>query len=344
MATMKALVKKLPQKGIWMEAVPVPQIGNNDLLVKIKKTAICGTDLHIYKWDEWSQHTIKTPQVIGHEFVGEVVNKGQDVAGFKIGDRISGEGHIVCGVCRSCRAGRRHLCTRAIGIGVNRDGCFAEYLSLPASNAWHVDSAVPDEIAAYFDPFGNATHATLSFDMVGEDVLITGAGPIGVMSVAIARHVGARNVVITDVNDFRLSLAQKMGATRAINVTRTSVQECMRELHMIGFDIGLEMSGNDTAFESMLESMHHGGRIALLGILPARTKIDWDQIIFKGLVIKGIYGREIWETWYKMHTMLQSGLDISGVFTHRFPFDEFQKGFEVMESGQCGKVILELDT
>ncbi|HDQ44323.1 MAG TPA: L-threonine 3-dehydrogenase [bacterium] len=340
---MRALVKKLPRKGIWMEEVAAPRIGNNDLLIKIRKTAICGTDLHIYKWDEWSRHTIRTPRILGHEFVGEVAEKGPDVTGFAVGDRVSGEGHIVCGMCRSCRAGRRHLCTNAVGIGVNRDGCFAEYLSLPASNAWHVDPAVPDEIAAYFDPFGNATHATLSFNLVGEDVLITGAGPIGIMAVAIARHVGARNVVITDVNDYRLGLAARMGATRAINVNRSSIRECMEDLNMIGFDIGLEMSGNGGAFESMLEAMHHGGRIALLGILPGNTRIDWDQIIFKGLEIKGIYGREIWETWYKMHTMLQSGLDISGVLTHRLPFEDYQDGFEIMTSGQCGKVILELD-
>ncbi len=340
---MKALIKQKPEKGISLEDVDIPTIGNNDLLVKIRKTAICGTDLHIYNWDAWAQHTIKPPMTIGHEFVGEVVDKGSDVKGFKIGERVSGEGHIVCGVCRSCRAGRRHLCINAVGIGVNRNGCFAEYLSLPASNAWHVDPEVPDEIAAYFDPFGNATHAALSFDMVGEDVLITGAGPIGIISVAIAKHVGARHVVVTDVNDYRLELALKMGATRAINVKQTSIHDVIEELDMlVGFDVGLEMSGNGTAFEHMLENMHHGGRIALLGILPETTKIDWDQIIFKGLVIKGIYGREIWETWYKMHTMLQSGLDISPVLTHRFPFEEYETAFKVMNSGQCGKVILEL--
>jgi len=343
METMKALVKKYPKKGIWLEEVPIPEYGNNDLLIKIKKTAICGTDLHIYNWDEWAQRTIKTPMTIGHEFVGEVVAKGVNVKGFEIGDRVSGEGHVFCGHCRSCLAGRRHLCTNAIGVGVNRDGCFAEYLAIPAQNGWHVHPDIPSEIAAFFDPYGNATHATLSFNLVGEDVLITGAGPIGIMSVAIARHVGARNIVITDVNDYRLDLARKMGATRAINVTRTSIKECMDELGMIGFDIGLEMSGNPNAFESMLESMYNGGRIALLGILPSMTQVDWDQIIFKGLFIKGIYGREIFETWYKMQTMLQSGLDISPVLTHKFRFEEFQKGFDVMNSGQCGKVILELD-
>jgi threonine 3-dehydrogenase len=340
---MKALVKKKAGPGLWLEDVPVPSFGNNDLLVRIKKTAICGTDLHIYKWDEWSQRTIKTPMVIGHEFVGEVEAKGVNVAGFEVGERVSGEGHIVCGICRSCRAGRRHLCTNAVGIGVNRDGCFAEYLALPVSNAWHVHPDIPSETAAYFDPYGNATHAALSFDLVGEDVLITGAGPIGLISAAIAKHVGARNVVVTDVNDYRLGLAVKMGATRTVHVGRTSIRDCMRELGMIGFDVGLEMSGNGAAFETMLESMHHGGRIAILGILPGKTRIDWDQVIFKGLTLKGIYGREIFETWYKMQTMLQSGLDITGVLTHRFPFHEFQKGFDVMLSGQCGKVILELD-
>lgn len=340
---MKALVKYEKKPGLLMMQVPRPEIGNNDILVKILKTAICGTDVHIYKWDDWAQRTIETPRVIGHEFVGEIVELGADVKGYHIGERISGEGHIVCGVCRSCRAGRRHLCTNAIGIGVNRDGCFAEYLSLPATNAWHVHESIPSEIAAFFDPYGNATHATLSFDLVGEDVLITGAGPIGIMSTAIARHVGARNIVITDINDYRLELAKRMGATRAINVNRTSIEECRKELEMVGFDIGLEMSGNGSAFESMLENMYHGGRVALLGLLSEHAQIDWEQVIFKGLQIKGIYGREIFETWYKMQTMLQSGLDISPVLTHRFRFDEFERGFDVMLSGQSGKVILEMD-
>lgn len=343
MKTMRALVKKHAGTGLNLEQVPIPHIGNNDLMVKIIKTAICGTDLHIYNWDAWSQRTIKIPQVIGHEFVGEIVQVGEDVTGYNVGERVSGEGHIVCGVCRSCRAGRRHLCTRAVGIGVNRDGCFAEYLSLPAYNAWHVHPSIPSEIAAFFDPYGNATHAALSFDLVGEDVLITGAGPIGIIAVAIAKHVGARHVVITDVNDYRLDLARKMGATRAINVLHTSIADCRKELGLIGFDIGLEMSGNRDAFESMLENMHHGGRIALLGILPNTAQVDWDQVIFKGLTIKGIYGREIFETWYKMQTMLQSGLDISPVLTHQFKFDDFQQGFDVMLSGNSGKVILELD-
>lgn len=340
MNTMKALVKKEPKTGLWLEEVPIPDYGNNDLLIKILKTSICGTDVHIYKWDEWSKKTIKTPMTIGHEFVGVVVEKGQNVVGFEIGDRVSGEGHIVCGYCRSCRAGRRHLCMNTIGVGVNRTGCFAEYLSLPASNAWHIHPDIPTETASYFDPFGNATHATLSFDLVGEDVLVTGAGPIGLMSVAIAKHVGARNVVISDVNEFRLDLARKMGATLAINVKNTTIRQAMQQLEMVGFDIGLEMSGNGAAFESMLETMYHGGRIALLGILPPQTQVDWDQIIFKGLIIKGIYGREMWETWYKMQTMLQSGLDISLVLTHQFAFEDFEQGFQVMLSGNSGKVVL----
>ncbi len=340
---MKALVKTSAERGLWLQEVPVPKIGNNDVLIKIDKTAICGTDLHIYNWDEWAQRTIKPPMTIGHEFVGHIVEKGQNVVGFDIGDRVSGEGHIVCGICRSCRAGRRHLCMNTIGVGVNRDGCFAEYLSLPVSNAVHLHPDIPAEIAAFMDPYGNATHATLSFNLVGEDVLITGAGPIGIMSVAIAKHVGARNVVITDINDYRLDLARKIGATLAINVKNRRIEKAMDELDMIGFDIGLEMSGNAAAFESMLENMYHGGRIALLGILPDSARINWDEVIFKGLIIKGIYGREIFETWYKMQTMLQSGLDISPVLTHKFRFDDFEKGFKIMNEGNCGKVILELD-
>ncbi|HNW58685.1 MAG TPA: L-threonine 3-dehydrogenase [bacterium] len=340
---MKALVKKKAGPGIWLEEVPVPSYGNNDLLIKVTHTAICGTDLHIYKWDEWSQRTIKTPMTIGHEFVGIVAAKGQNVVGYEIGERVSGEGHIVCGLCRSCRAGRRHLCTNTIGIGVNRDGCFAEYLCLPASNAWHVADSIPSEIAAFFDPYGNATHCALSFDMVGEDVLITGAGPIGCIAVAICKHVGARNVVITDVNPYRLDLARKLGATLAVNVADESITAAVKKLGMVGFDIGLEMSGNAQAFESMLENMYHGGRIALLGILPKTTQINWDQVIFKGLHLKGIYGREIFETWYKMQTMLQSGLNIAPVLTHRLKFADFQQGFDAMASGNSGKVVLELE-
>ena len=339
---MKALVKKAPGKGLEMQQVPMPVVGGNDLLIKVTKAAICGTDLHIWNWDEWSQRTLRPPLITGHEFVGRIVDKGASVTGYEVGERVSGEGHIVCGVCRSCRAGRRHLCTNTVGIGVNRDGCFAEYLSLPAPNAWHVHAGIPSEIACFLDPLGNATHSALSFDLVGEDVLITGAGPIGIMATAICRHCGAQRIIVTDVNDFRLGLAARMGATMTVNVSRTSIEDARKELGIIGFDIGLEMSGNGAAFESMLENMYHGGRIALLGILPNSTGIRWDQVIFKGLVIKGIYGREIFETWYKMQTMLQSGLDVSPVLTHKFPFDQFEKGFEVMQSGSCGKVILEI--
>jgi threonine 3-dehydrogenase len=342
MATMNALVKKHSKRGLWLEQVPVPEYGSNDLLIKIKKTAICGTDLHIYNWDEWSQRTIKTPMVIGHEFVGEITEKGDSVEGWEIGERVSGEGHIVCGHCRSCLAGRRHLCPNTIGVGVNRDGCFAEYLVIPASNCWRLDPHIPSEIAAFFDPYGNAVHTALSFNMVGEDVLITGAGPIGIMAVAICKHVGARYVVISDINDYRLDLARKMGADRAINITKTTIRKTQEDLGMVGgFDIGLEMSGNGQAFEDMLENMYNGGRIALLGILPSETKINWDLVIFRGLFLKGIYGREMYESWYKMQAMLQSGLDISPVLTHTFPYTEFEKGFEVMNSGMCGKVVLE---
>jgi len=341
---MKALVKTTAGPGVSLIDVPVPQIGPGDLLIRVEKVAICGTDVHIYDWNAWAQRTIRPPQILGHEFVGHVAEIGAGVTGFSLGERVSGEGHVVCGVCRSCRAGRRHLCTNTVGVGVNRDGCFAEYLSLPASNAWHVADTVPSRVAAIFDPFGNATHAALSFDMVGEDVLITGAGPIGIMAVAIAKHVGARNVVISDINEYRLDLATSMGATRAVNVTRDTIQATMKDLGMIGFDIGLEMSGNGAAFETMLESMHNGGRIALLGIAPGPVSIDWDEVVFRGLTIKGIYGREIWETWYKMQTMLQSGLDIAPVITHELPFEEYEAGFAAMSSGQSGKVVLDMSS
>jgi threonine 3-dehydrogenase len=340
--TMKALVKTTAAPGVSLEEVPVPVIGPGDLLIRVDKVAICGTDVHIYEWNPWARKTIRPPQVLGHEFVGHIVEIGAGVSGFSVGERVSGEGHIVCGVCRSCRAGRRHLCTNTVGVGVNRDGCFAEYLSLPATNAWHVADSIPSRVAAIFDPFGNATHATLSFDLVGEDVLITGAGPIGIMAVAIAKHVGARNVVITDINDYRLDLATRMGATRAVNVRNATVADVMKDLGMIGFDIGLEMSGNASAFETMLESMHNGGRIALLGIAPGPVEIDWDEVVFRGLTIKGIYGREIWETWYKMQTMLQSGLDIAPVITHELPFSDYEAGFAAMISGNSGKVVLDM--
>jgi threonine 3-dehydrogenase len=339
---MKALVKARPGAGLEMRDVPTPAVGGNDLLVKVTHAAICGTDLHIWKWDEWAARTIHPPLTIGHEFVGRIVAMGANVAGYRVGERVSGEGHIFCGVCRSCRAGRRHLCTNTVGIGVQRDGCFAEYLSLPAANAWHVSEKIPSEIAAFLDPLGNATHSALSFDLVGEDVLVTGAGPIGVMASAIARHVGAQRIVVTDVNDYRLGLARRMGANLAINVATTSIAEARRQLGIIGFDVGLEMSGNGSAFEGMLENMYHGGRIALLGILPNETAIAWDQVIFKGLTIKGIYGREIFETWYKMQTMLQTGLDVSPVLTHRIGFEDFRTGFEAMAAGNCGKVVMQL--
>jgi threonine 3-dehydrogenase len=340
---MKALVKAKREVGLWMEEVPMPKVGPEDILVKVGKTAICGTDLHIYKWDSWSERTIKTPMTIGHEFVGEIVELGAEVKDWKIGERVSAEGHIVCGECRACKAGKRHLCPNTVGIGVNRNGCFAEYLSIPAGNAWRVHPSVSDEIASIFDPYGNATHAALSFDMVGEDVLITGAGPIGCMAGAICRHNGARNVVVTDVNDYRLALARRLGADRVVNMARESLKDTMDELGMVGgFDVGLEMSGSPQAFTQMLDTMYHGGRIALLGLIPNGTAIDWDEVIFKGLFIKGIYGREIFETWYKMEAMIRSHLDIGEVITHRFAFDDFQKGFEAMLSGESGKVVLSL--
>ncbi len=340
---MKALVKARAEAGLWMEELPLPAIGLKDVLVKVKKTAICGTDVHIYKWDAWSQRTIRTPMVIGHEFVGEIVEIGGEVEDWKVGERVSAEGHIVCGECRACKAGRRHLCPNTVGIGVNRAGCFAEYVSVPASNVWRVHKSVDDDVAAIFDPYGNATHTALSFDMVGEDVLITGAGPIGCMAAAICRHNGARNVVVTDINDYRLALAQRLGADRVVNVARENLKDTMDDLGMVGgFDVGLEMSGSPLAFTQMLDTMYHGGRIALLGLIPNGTAIDWDKVIFKGLFIKGVYGREIFETWYKMEAMIRSHLDISPVITHRFAFDDFQKGFDTMISGESGKVILSL--
>ena len=341
---MKALSKLKAEKGIWMVDAPTPKMGHNDLLIKIKKTAICGTDMHIYGWDEWAQRTIPVPMVVGHEYVGEVVGIGQEVKGFELGDRVSGEGHITCGHCRNCRGGRTHLCRNTTGVGVDREGSFAEFLVIPAFNAFKLPDDISDELAAVFDPFGNAVHTALSFDLVGEDVLITGAGPIGIMAVAICKHVGARNVVITDVNPYRLDLAKKMGATRAVNVANENLEDVMSELGMTeGFDVGMEMSGVPMAFQGMLEAMNHGGRIAMLGIPPSDMSIDWDKVIFKGLVIKGIYGREMFETWYTMASLIQSGLDISPIITHHFPIDEFQKGFETMESGQSGKVILHWD-
>ncbi|MFS1701307.1 L-threonine 3-dehydrogenase [Aestuariibacter sp. GS-14] len=338
---MKSLVKSQSKPGIWLEDSVKPEVGHNDLLIKIRKTAICGTDMHIYNWDDWAQKTIPVPMVVGHEYVGEVVDMGQEVQGFKVGDRVSGEGHITCGYCRNCRAGRRHLCRNTQGVGVNRAGAFAEYLVIPAFNAFKIPHNISDDLASIFDPFGNAVHTALSFDLVGEDVLITGAGPIGIMAAAVARHVGARHVVITDVNPYRLALAEKMGVTRAVNVANESLKDVMKQLGMTeGFDIGLEMSGVPVAFRDMLNNMNNGGKIAMLGIPPQDVAIDWNQVIFKGLVIKGIYGREMFETWYKMASLIQSGLDISPIITHQFSIDEFQQGFDTMGSGHSGKVIL----
>lgn len=339
---MKALVKDKAGPGLILTDVPKPEVGHNDVLIRIRKTAICGTDIHIWKWDEWAAKTIPIGMHVGHEYVGEIVAMGEEVRGFQIGDRVSGEGHVTCGHCRNCRAGRRHLCRNTVGVGVNRPGAFAEFLSLPAVNAFKIPDNIADDLAAIFDPYGNATHTALSFSLVGEDVLITGAGPIGIMAVAIARHVGARHVVVTDVNEYRLELARKMGASRAVNVAREKLSDVMNELGMVeGFDVGLEMSGVPSAFSNMLDVMNHGGKVALLGIPPANTAIDWNNVIFKGLEIKGIYGREMFETWYKMVAMLQSGLDLSPILTHHFPLAHYVEGFETMLSGQSGKVILE---
>ena len=342
---MKALVKKESAPGIWLEDAPEPTIGPNDVLIEIAKTAICGTDMHIYNWDAWASKTIPVPMTVGHEYCGRVVRVGSEVKGLKAGDRVSGEGHITCGHCRNCRAGRRHLCRNTVGVGVNRPGAFAQYLAIPADNAFKLPDSIGDDIASILDPFGNATHTALAFNMVGEDVLITGAGPIGIMAAGIARFVGARHVVITDVNDYRLELAKKMGATRAVNVQRRTLDETMQELGMQeGFDVGLEMSGNATAFRDLLRTMHHGGSVALLGIPPEDTAIDWNQVIFKGLTLKGIYGREMFETWYKMASLLQSGLTLEPVITHHLPIQQYQKGFEIMGSGRSGKVILDWQT
>lgn len=339
---MRALVKSKREPGLWMEELPEPQVGHNDVRIRIHKTAICGTDVHIWNWDAWSQKTIPVPMAVGHEYVGVIDAVGSEVRGYQVGDRVSGEGHIVCGHCRNCRAGKRHLCPNTVGVGVNRPGCFAEYLVIPARNVFKLPDEIPDEVASIFDPYGNATHTALSFDMVGEDVLITGAGPIGALAVAICKHVGARHVVITDVNEYRLDLARKMGATRAVNTTVTDLHEVRRELGMTeGFDVGLEMSGNGSAFRAMLDNMVNGGRVAMLGIFSDEVPIDWGHVIFKGLHIKGIYGREMFETWYKMAAMLKSGLDISPVITHRFPVEDFREAFDIMRSGRSGKVILD---
>lgn len=343
MATMRAIVKAKPEKGIWMRELPIPVPGHNDVLIKISKTAICGTDLHIYKWDDWAQKTIKTPMTIGHEYVGYVAAVGSEVTNVKEGDRVTGEGHIACGHCRNCRRGRQHICEKTIGIGVNIDGAFADYVVVPSNNVMKISSKIPDEVVAIMDPFGNATHTALSFPLIGEDVLVTGAGLIGSMCVAVAKFAGARYVVATETNDYRARLALKMGATRVVNPLKESLTDVIKDLGMIGFDIGLECSGSTAAFNQMLEHMYNSGKISLLGILPSNTTVDWNKVIFKGLTLKGIYGREMFETWYHMEQMLMSGLDITPLITHRMPVDDFQKGFDIMEEGNCGKVILSWD-
>lgn len=336
---MRALVKREAAKGIWMQDVEIPEPGRNDVLIQVEKTAICGTDLHIYQWDEWARETIKPPLVIGHEFVGRIKALGSEVSGYEIGQRVSAEGHIVCGVCRNCRAGQQHLCPNTTGIGVNRDGAFAEYIVVPATNLWAIPDAIAPELAAFFDPFGNAAHCALQFDLVGEDVLITGAGPIGIIAAGICRHVGARHVVVTDVNDYRLALAKDMGANRTVNVKNEKLEDVLKELNLTGFDIGLEMSGNPQAFGDMIRSMYHGGQVALLGLLPDSTPIEWDHVIFKGLQLHGIYGRLMYETWYKMTHMVLTGFPLQKALTHHIPIEEFQSGFDLMASGQCGKVV-----
>jgi threonine 3-dehydrogenase len=342
---MKALAKSKSEPGLWLKDVPEPEVGVNDVLIRIDRTGICGTDLHIYNWDAWAQKTIPVPMVVGHEFVGVVVEVGSNVSDFHPGEIVSGEGHVVCGRCRNCLAGRRHLCADTSGIGVNRPGAFCEYIALPMTNCWHHEPDIDRDIASIFDPFGNAVHTALSFDLLGEDVLITGAGPIGLMAAAVVKHAGARYVVVTDVNPWRLELAKKMGATLALDVRQTRIADGQRELDMReGFDVGLEMSGNPEAFNEMLENMCHGGKIAMLGIPEKSTAIDWNTVIFNMLTIKGIYGREMYETWYKMTVMLQGGLDISPVITHRFHYSEFEKGFEAMKSGESGKVVMSWNT
>jgi threonine 3-dehydrogenase len=340
--TMKALVKSKAEQGLWLEDVPVPEIGINDVLIRVRYTGICGTDVHIYQWDDWAQKTIPVPMAIGHEFVGEIVEVGSNVNDFYPGDIVSGEGHVTCGRCRNCLAGRRHLCAHTLGVGVNRPGAFAEFISLPMTNIWRHDPKINQEVAAIFDPFGNAVHTALSFPLLGEDVLITGAGPIGIMAIPVAKHAGARHIVITDMNLYRLDLAKKMGATLAVNAAEMSLPEVQQQLGMQeGFDVGLEMSGNPHALRDMIANMAHGGKIAILGIPAKEAPMNWRDVIFNMLTIKGIYGREMYETWYKMSVMLESGVDIEPVITHRFAYSDFQKGFDAMMSGQTGKVVLD---
>jgi threonine 3-dehydrogenase len=342
MKTMKALVKAAPKEGLVLQDVPVPEISHNEVLIKILKTAICGTDVHIYNWDAWSRQTIPVPMHVGHEFVGTIAEVGSHVTDFKPGDLVSGEGHIVCGHCRNCLAGRRHLCKDTKGVGVNRPGAFAQYLAIPVTNVWYCDPSIPQDVLACFDPLGNATHTALSFDLLGEDVLITGAGPIGCMAAAIARHAGARHVVVTDVNPYRLNLAKNAGASLVVDVSKDTLKNAQKQLGMKeGFDVAMEMSGNPAALNDILDNMCHGGKIAMLGIMPDHAKIDWNKVVFNMLTIKGIYGREMYETWYKMTTMIQTGLDIRPLITHHFHYTDFQKGFEVMGSGNSGKVVLD---
>src|SRR2546425_983500 len=338
---MQAVVKAKAEPGLWLEQVPVPEVGGDDVLIRVVKTSVCGTDVHIFNWDAWAQKTIPVPMTIGHEFVGIVNLVGEHVKGFTPGDLVVGEGHITCGHCRNCLAGRRHLCPNTQGVGVNRPGAWAEFVAIPQSNCWHADPSIPLDVLSCFDPLGNAVHTALSFDVLGEDVLITGAGPIGCMAAAIVRHAGARHVVVTDINPYRLDLARRLGATLALDVRSETIEEAQKKLRMKeGFDVGLEMSGNAAALRGMLANMCHGGRIAVLGIPEPNTQIDWNLVVFNSLTIQGIYGREMYETWYKMTVMLQSGLDISPVITHRFPYSEFQKGFDAMLSGNSGKVVL----
>jgi threonine 3-dehydrogenase len=341
MKTMKALAKKYSKPGIWLDEAPVPEYGPNDVLIKIQRTAICGTDIHIYNWDEWASKTIPVPMVVGHEYVGIVEAFGDNVQDVNVGELVSGEGHIVCGHCRNCRAGKRHLCPNTLGVGVNRPGCFGEYLVIPVSNIWHCDPNIDKDVLSIYDPFGNAVHTALSFDVLGEDVLITGAGPIGIMAAAICRHAGARYVVITDVNKHRLELAKKVGVTRAVDVSKEKLSDVVNALGMMeGFDVGLEMSGNPKALNDMIDVMFHGGNIALLGILPSDAAVDWNKIVFNSLTLRGIYGRKMFETWYKMQVMVQSGLDVTPVITHRYNYKDYEEAFELMKSGNSGKVIL----
>ena len=338
---MKAIMKLHGKHGIWMDDAPEPKCGTNDVKIKVTHSSICGTDLHIYKWNKWAENNITTPLIIGHEFCGIVHEVGSSVTHYSPGQRVSGEGHITCGYCRNCRAGQKHLCHRTIGVGIHRDGAFADYIVIPESNVWPIHEEIPSDIASFFDPFGNAVHAGLHYEMIGEDVLITGAGPIGLMATSICNFVGARNVVITDVNEYRLDLAREMGATKAINVRSNSIAEFFPELNMTsGFDVGLEMSGASEALSDIVSNMYHGGKIALLGLIPKTTQINWDSIIFKGLTVKGIYGREMYETWYKMTQMLRSGLNVSKIVTHKLPVSEYEKAFSIVESGECGKVIM----